>query len=228
MGLRTVIYLMLGSAIWLPRLAQSAQDKGAVLGVVVDLGGKPVSGATVVAWPPDRAGPTLFTGPRTDGQGKFTMENLSPGLYWVVAIKENEGYPDATSTFYSPPAKVTELTVQAGRVAKGVVVRVGPKAGRLIGRIADGVTGQPPPRAMIVFYEAESPQDYMGTGPDVHGRFSILVPSMKAFRMRVSAPGYATWYYGADGTEERVQPLRLASGEGKELTIRLKPIKQPR
>jgi hypothetical protein len=117
------------------------------------------------------------------------------------------------------------VTVQAGQVAKDVLIRVGPKAARVAGRVVDAETGRAITNVSLGFYDAEGSLEFLSRGPDTKGEFSILVPFDKRFRFRASAAGYERWYYGTDGSEEHQAPMRLAQNQTKELVIKLRPLK---
>ena len=202
-----------------------AQGVGGVEGVVIALDGKPVPGATVLAWSPDKPGPGILPEVRTD-EGTFQLRSLPAGKYQLPAKKEEEGYPDARFTFYDSKYPLPTVLVRSKEITKGVKIRVGPKCARVLVRAVGAETGHRILRATIGFYEADSPQDYMGTGADRQGTFNILVPSTKPFRMRVSAAGYQTWYFGSDGTHEHASPMRLDSGVTREFVISLSPLKK--
>jgi hypothetical protein len=224
--------LLLRLVIQHPALAQSSAVRlipgsGAVEGRVFDERGQPVPGAAVYAFQPDRSGPGLRHEVRTDGTGSFFLDSIQPGLNRICAVDETEYYPDTNATFYDSAVPYPEVNVHEGKVVRGVVIRVGPKAGRLVGKVLDSNTNSPIRRAGLTFYDARGTQEYMGTGLRLPALdFNVLVPSTKPFRMKVWAPGYQTWYYGKDGTQAGAEPLRLSPGKTKEMIIRLRPLQK--
>ncbi len=205
--------------------AQASRGYGAVEGRVFDERGQPISDATVYAFRPDKPSAGLRHEVHTDATGSFFLDTVEPGLNRICAVDEKEYYPDANATFYDSAVPYPEVNVHEGKVVRGVIIRVGPKAGRLVARVVDARTGQPIERGGVTFYEARSSQDYMGTSLRRGGRFNLLVPSTKPFRMRVWAHGYTTWYYGKEGTQAGAEPLRLSPGETRVVIIRLHPAK---
>ena len=197
---------------------------GSISGKVVDEQGSAVLHATVYYIPEDRVGPGLWPTATADSKGEFVFNKVEPGRYRVCALKEGEAYPDTNRTFYDAYVPYPTVNVYPGRATDGVVIRLGPKGAWIKGRALDAQTGLPVRRAGITFYAEKGAQVYMGTTTGKLADFAILVPSTKAFRMRVDAPGYATWYYGSDGTEEHTTPIRLAPGAVKELDVKLRPL----
>ena len=200
------------------------QLTGGIEGIVLDQHAAPVPGIKVFPFPD-----CCFQGPKwppssiTDVSGKFSLVEIQPGSYRVSAVNETQYYPDTNLTFYEGEVRYPVVEVQGGQVVRDVVVRLGPKAARLRGKIVDAKTGLGLVRASIGFYETKGEQLYLGIGPHKGGEFDVLVPSTKAFRMRVSAPGYETWFYGSDGPEEHAKPMHLAPAAVKEILVRVRP-----
>ncbi|HYE65559.1 MAG TPA: carboxypeptidase-like regulatory domain-containing protein [Pyrinomonadaceae bacterium] len=201
---------------------------GAIAGQVVDSAGNPVAGATVSAVPENQTAggmpPITFTAASTDEGGRFYLEGVTPGTYIIYAAKESAGYPSTSFNFFvADPRSAPKVTVGEQQVAQNVLVRLGPKAARLVGRIVDAKTGQPVDRAEIFLTRADNPNNYHITGPNrPGGDFQLLVPSI-AFKIKVSAPGYQDWYFGNDGKKERASVMQIAPNATQELTIALRP-----
>lgn len=188
---------------------------GAVEGRVIDAEAHPVSGAKVYA---THGGGSLGRPPSTytDDKGKFLLSPVPVGRNTLHASKETEGYPDTFFAFYDQgPEGIIEVNIHDKTVEQGVVVRLGPKGGRLRGKILDAETGRSLVGARIVLARVDDSNKFLNFGPDSpDGRFSVVVPPVR-FRLRVSAKGFEDWDYGT--------ALQLASGEVKELTISLRP-----
>jgi hypothetical protein len=220
--------LMLLHAVQAPSPPRTpAPGFGAVEGMVLGEGGRPVPGVTVFAVPEN--GPPLpgfGYEVHADAKGKFFLPRVWPGLNRLCAKDQSKFYPETGTTFYDSDFPYPEVRVKEAEIARNVIIRLGPRAGRLTGKVLDADTGTPIRRAGLTFLHAEGAQEYMGTTlrwPTLD--FDVLVPSTKPFRMKVWAPGYQTWYYGKDGTQAGAEPLRLSPGETKELVIRLHPAK---
>jgi hypothetical protein len=191
---------------------------GAVEGQVIDAQSQPVSGAKVYAT--DLAAfPGRLPSTRTDRSGRFFLGPLPVGRTTLHASKEAAGYPDTFFAFFDQGSEgITQLQVRNQKVEQGVVVRLGPKGGRLEGQIVDAKTGRPLVAARIALTRIAEPKKFINLGPDsADGRFSVVVPAV-AFSVTVSAKGYERWDYG--------KPLELASGEVKKLRIALHPSKK--
>lgn len=97
-----VIAIVITGCSWFDILPDS--EKGAISGcVVASLNGAPIADAVVTTVPAtDRR--------KTDGQGHFTYNNVTPGSYWVGASKE--GYLSIS----------VHVTVEAGKTATANIV----------------------------------------------------------------------------------------------------------
>jgi hypothetical protein len=73
-------------------IATFSDKASELLGRVTGPGGTPLSGATVVAFPVDRAGwfrnSRRVAGVRSDGAGRYTIRNLPPGEYRLAAAMD--------------------------------------------------------------------------------------------------------------------------------------------
>jgi hypothetical protein len=224
--------------------SKTADHLGAISGRVLYPDGRPVSGARV--YPHILNQPFMGVPPRafTNDKGEFLVRDLRPGMYQVPAAKEDEDYPDMLAVFYGADDLMPRVQVHSGEVTRGVLIRLGSKASRLVGRVEDADTHNQV-RATITFYRAESSSEARNSDGTVYfsagsgyesgspesgrisslgrGEFNILVPWTRPFGMKVSAQDYETWYYPS-GTEERAMPLRMKPGEAKELIIPLRPL----
>ncbi len=210
-------------------LPSDSEGLGCISGIVLDSEGRPVGQAKVEAEDIHRAQAGIIPTTTTTEYGTFTLCDLSPGSYTLLPSKEQDYYPNPLCTFYSDGKSLPEVPLKANEKVENVVVHLGPKGARLKGRIIDAVTGDPVitiephtgrhlGKASIEFYEAQSPQLYMGMSAGREGEFNVLVPT-KPFRMKVSAPGYKIWYYGDDGSEESAKAILLPPATTKELTV---------
>ena len=93
-------------------------------GTFADHRGKPLPHATVVAWPTDWAQVRQVSSAQTDGQGRFLIKNLAPGIYRL----------ETRTDFGERPPNATLEGVTAG--ASGVEIRL-PEPGMISGRVRD-------------------------------------------------------------------------------------------
>lgn len=195
---------------------------GAVEGRVVDLGGKPVAGASVYLLPTDRPVSGRLDKILSDEYGFFRIENVPPGSYTAHAYKLSDSYPDTLFTFYAGnPHQIAPVTVAKGKVAGGVLLVLGPKAARLSGTVVDTSTGLPVTDAQFVLSRADNPEAVMGTAPvDATGHYELLVPPV-GVRITVTTRRHKEWHFGGDGWRESRGVLTLQEGKTGSLDIRL-------
>lgn len=211
-----------------PSMENTEPAFGAVAGRVVDLDGRPIAGATVDIRPVDQpVVPGALPLAYTDEQGNFFLDGVTPGTHVIFASKEEAGYPSTYLAFFIvDPDAILKVNVNNKQVTESVLVRLGPKAGRLIAHVVDAETTRPVEEAEVIFYREEKPADYFSFGLNKEpGKFEHLLPSLP-LRMKISAPGYDDWFYGQDGTKERADILLLAPDTTKELAISLRPMKR--
>jgi hypothetical protein len=169
---------------------------GIVEGKVLDwTTGRPVPEARVTAEPDDvesgRSGKVRSA--VTDDAGSFLLD-LAPGSYVIAASKEQDYYPDTdTAAFASHLEALPKVSIHEGQVIRNIAVRL-EKGARLIGTISDEQTNQPIVGSRIRLSRADNPKLWIETGPDTHGYFKFVIPSLP-FRVEVFAPGYQNWTF---------------------------------
>ena len=164
-------------------------------------------------------GSTLLPVATTDEHGEFSFPELMVGEYKVNASKEEDGYPNTRFVLYSTGAEVVpQVTVYAGQVTSDVVVRLGPKAPKIVGKVVDAETGEPVGNAIMVISRPGEPRSRLMTGPnkeEVKGGFELLVPPVPVM-IEISAPGYE---------KKQINSLQLSRGEARHLDISLRRAK---
>jgi len=204
-----------------PSVQVVAADEGPGLieGTVIYGDGRPAKGATVSAWPTDRGMGAKVPSAITDELGHFQINHLWLGKFAVSAKKEDEGYPDTHSSFYND-SKIAPITLSLSHPSATDTILLGPKAGILVGTIADAVTGallDP----CVDFHRAADPNNFLsGTGL-VNAEYRVLLPSDRDVIMKIWHEGYLPWYYPGTNHKPDAKPLRLKSGEEKTMHIRL-------
>jgi len=123
-------------------LAAADVGPGLIEGTVYYEDGSPAIGATVYSHPMDRAMAAIVPHAKTDEAGHFAILHLWLGKFAVGAEKVDEDYPNMTMQFYSD-GKFETVILTSAHSAATVSIRLGPKAGILIGTVADAVTGAP-------------------------------------------------------------------------------------
>lgn len=189
-----------------------ATETGSITGIVLDERSSPVAGAKVYVVDAHKPfiGPIRYFG--TDDEGSFRIPGLPFGEYRVFAKKEEDGYPDTGSAFYSnnlfPTAVLSE-----GNPTTHVIVQLPPKAAVLKCSVTDAVTGKPV-NASVLFRRVADPKNFLSAG--ANSTIRILVPSDAPVTLEIRAPGYLPWRYRGE--------LHLKPSETMELDIQLLPL----
>jgi|ERR1043165_35952 5-hydroxyisourate hydrolase-like protein (transthyretin family) len=190
--------------------------RGGLKGRVLDGEGQPLAGAQVTLNKVGSSVSVLLPVGTTDEHGEFSFSELMPGEYKVNASKEEDGYPNTRFELYSTGAEVVpQVTVYAGQVTSDVVVRFGPKAPKIVGKVVDAETGEPIENAVIVISRLGEPGSRLMTGPnkeDEKGGFALLVPPVPVI-VEISAPGYE---------KKQINSLQLSRGEARHIDIPLR------
>jgi len=195
------------------RVVAADEGPGLIEGTVIYEDGRPAKGATVSAFPVDRGLAATVPSADTDELGHFQISHLWLGKFTVTAKKEDEGYPDTENTFYSD-SKIAPITLSISHPSATDTILLGPKAGILVGTVADAVTGAPLDPC-VDFHRASDPNNFFsGTGV-VNAEYRVLVPSDRNVIMKIWHKGYLPWYYPGTNRKSEAKPLHLKSGEEK-------------
>jgi hypothetical protein len=190
-------------------------------GTVIDERGLPAYRATVSAFPMDGGMAAKVPSADTDEMGHFQLKHLWLGRFEVTAKKEDEGYPDSGSYFYSD-GKTDRVTLTSPLQPATVTILLGPKAGILVGTVADAVTGDPL-NPCVDFRRASDPNNFAsGTGL-VNAKYRVLVPSERDVMMKIWSEGHLPWYYPGTSSKSEAKAFCLKPGEERILHIRLHP-----
>jgi hypothetical protein len=197
---------------------------GEVRGTVVDLDGKPVSDATVYVVQESALITDAYpTEMKSDLRGSFDFgERLGHGVYRIYARKEKDGYPDRSAAFYrSPDFQPQTVQLYGAHPEATIEVKLGDRAGVLIGKVTDSDTGLPL-KATMSLVRLDS-----GNGPEatnmvgksgkiVNGKFRELVPANKdvVVFVQLATADFRDW-------SQFHAKLRLQPGEERNLDIRL-------
>src|SRR5882762_3575957 len=157
------------------RVVAADEGLGLIEGTVIYEDGRPAKGATVSVWPTDRGMAAKVPSADTDELGHFQIKHLWLGKFAVTAKKEDEGYPDTGSGFYRD-SKIAPITLSLSHPSATDTIILGPKAGILVGAVADAVTDAPLDPC-VDFHRASDPNNFLsGTGL-VNAKYRVLVPS---------------------------------------------------
>ena len=190
---------------------------GAIEGRVLDANGQPVPEAKIFILKSDFTTGKIPTA-STDKEGVFSVKGLAPGVYTISVSKEEDGYANTDLPFYSVGLMTApQVSVNERQTTTEVVVQLGPKAAKLVGRVVNAVTNKliESQDVQITLRRIDNPEYSYTTGPDVNGNFTILVPPVP-FTIEVSAPGYEKRHLGS---------LHLRQEQIERLGITLRPAK---
>jgi len=114
------------AVLYVPTAAQQSQHcdscivrAGEIVGRVLDVEGRPVSGANVYAMKSDHQKGAIPSA-ETDSDGSFRLA-VVPGEYSVYAGKESAGHPEKFGGFYSV-IKYVRVTVRVDEVTDGIEI----------------------------------------------------------------------------------------------------------
>jgi Carboxypeptidase regulatory-like domain len=201
------------------RPTSKPQGFGAVQGRVVDAEARPIVSAKVYVEPIDQPTWGKVRYAVTAANGEFSLADVPAGQDMIFAVKQDDFYPDTRlSVLAEDPGKLTRVLITKDAITRDVTVRLGPKGGKLQGRIVDNETGDPIVNSRIRIVRPENPRLFVSTGPDEQGNFEFVLPSVP-LRIEVSAPNYKTWFHHAGAL-----PL-VKSEEVRTLVVHLQRIK---
>lgn len=197
-------------------------NKTSMQGVVLNESGQPVKAAVVYAQPMDRKLGGMIPHTSTDEQGSFVLMDLPSGRYQVYAEKDEEDYPNLGFDFYNGGQKQV-VQVKANEDLPALTLLVGPKAGVLVGKVTDSVTGlslQP----CVRFHRMEDARMLMNGSGLVRGSFRLLVPADTDVSFGFYLDGYRPWFYPGTADQESGSPIRLPAGQEMQLNVVMQPL----
>jgi hypothetical protein len=205
-----------------PVVQQDAKT-GSIDGTVLYEDGRPTKGATVYASPLGRPIIGIIPHADTDETGYFRIAIPSSwfGRFAVAAKKEDEDYPDMSTQFYSD-GKFETITLTSGHPTQTVAIHLGPKAGVLVGTVAEALSNTPL-SPCVEFRRASEPNNFLSGSGLVKPQYKLLIPPNTDILVNISLDGYKTWYYPGTLDRAAATPVRLGPGEIRTLDIRLEP-----
>jgi hypothetical protein len=212
--------ILLAYAGGVPQAADVAT--GRVEGVVVDANNKPIKDASVFADNLSLPAPGRLHTVQTDDLGHFVVDDVYPGDIVVRAFKEADMYGQVDSKFNMPEGEsVPKFELKPGEVFKGIVIRLGKKAGLLQLRVLDAGTNELIKGITFEMCRGDHQGDrgYCIWG-SAQGDYHVFVAADAPISIKVSAPNYRDWIY-QDAAKKPY--IALASGEKRTLTINLQP-----
>lgn len=199
----------------------AAAGTGQITGTVVDENGAPAKHVKVEAWPLDTGNMGPLPVAETDDFGHFVMrvvvgrdsKGRPYGLRWDV-------YPRIDMHTYRPPlwffhtnnSQAVIATLTERHPEATVTIRLGPKAGALVGKVTDALTGAPV-KPYFEFAWASDPHNTMSES--MSPNYRILLPSNTGI----------TFWVGAEGHKRYTYPgvINVRPGQDFRLDIQLQP-----
>lgn len=201
-------------------LPQMKRETGSIEGVVRDVKGAPVPGATVYILDSSNIRHSLSRRIQvsTDSNGRFRFHSVSPGTIYVHAYKESDGYADAAFSFFVTNQKAWQtVTVEAGKVSRDVFIELGPKHAILKLLIRDE-RGNPILGA-VTFVREDDPDRLLRRSSTLDETY--FVPPVP-FRIEVESKGYQKWKYNDGKRRSDSNLIKLKPEETLTVTAQLK------
>lgn len=228
---RTLLRLVMMMGLWAVSIAQVSSQldpalyQGTITGQVLDMDGNPVANAWVIATK-EGFGPVPSTS--TDEAGQFKLEYVKVNnTYQIMASKMEEGYLYTCGLYLDCPSTGTcpKVTLTSSTRRADVMVRFGPKGGRVAGVVRDARNNKPVANAVITLYgNSKMPTpSFIEVQSDGQGAFISDALPLCPVRMKVEVPGYRTWYFNEAVSEKVAEDLIVESSSTKRLEIRLVP-----
>src|SRR5262249_44887699 len=151
--------------------------------------------------------------------GHFSIDGLAEGKYLIYYSKPEDDYPRTDFSFYTGGRTLPVYVTQSNPAPKISIV-LGPKGGRLVGRIVDVSTNTPVAGARFLLRRSDRPAYWVSEG--VSPTFNLLIPSDVGFTLTVDAEGYETLPYGAAPGSSLPKVLRVDPERSLSLSIKLR------
>lgn len=171
-------------------------NPASISGTVLDPIGTPVSNAVVRVVD---ANETLLGLAGTDANGSYTIGNLPPGSFTVIASAPDFG------------SALTGVTLQPGGNVPNVNFTLTPNPGSLSGLVSNGANGAPLPGATVVVRQATGSGVIAATvtsGPD--GNFLVQGLAPGSYTVTASLSGFGTGTTGATVVSSTVTTANLS------------------
>ena len=210
--MKHLLLLTLAAGSLLVQTQMSAQSqmrnlRREIKGTVTDQNGIPVSAATVYAVPQglvlDDIDPRSV---ETDSNGRFDFHGgLQLEGYKLYARKDEDDYPDPLDRFYADSkTEAPQVELTDAHPSATVAVKLGEKAGVLVGRVVDRGTGAVL-NARLYFLDAQGNGHHVDSVA-ADGTFRALLPAGKELTLVVAE-------VSSNRMQIPVAPLRLEPGQ---------------
>lgn len=193
-------------------------EAGLIDGTVVYSDGKPVNAATAYATPLGRPLAAIIPHDKTNEAGHFAIRIPASwfGRFAVTAKKEDEDYPEMNQFYSNGKFQTVTLTLRDPHAT--VTIRLGPKAGVLLGAVIDAVTGAAL-NPCVELRRASNPGNLLSGSGLIHRNYRLLIPSDAGVFVKIWLDSYEAWYYPGTVVKSAARPIRLRPGEERTLNI---------
>lgn len=151
---------------------------------------------------------------RTNSDGRFTITDLKPGTYELLATNDAEGYSIGTQQ----PGQVVAIDEHS---QPSVTIRLHNGGPVVVAHIIDKSTGKPLDDAQLQ-YSGVDCNAGGGVLRGFEGQYALPIPTDCDVILIARAKGYRGWVYTDDQSSSR-PVLRLAAGQRIVLDIQLEP-----
>jgi hypothetical protein len=152
---------------------------------------------------------------KTNSEGRFTITDLKPGIYELLATNDAEGYSIGNQS----PGQV--IAIDEKHSPTSLTIRLHNRGAVVVAHIIDKNTGKPLEDAQLQYSGVDC-----NAGGDalraVQGQYSLPIPTDCDVILVARAKGYRGWVY-TDVQSSSRPVLRLAAGQRKLLDIQLEP-----
>jgi hypothetical protein len=158
---------------------------GCVNGKVVDENQTPVPAVKVTLMPVQ---PTpvsqVFRYVKTSDEGRFNLNNIGPGTYWIITSKREDGYPDTGARIYRED-RAPVITVSTSASCIEETVSLGLKAARILITALDNRSHQKIQQSSVKIIKP-STGAWIGTEAGTE----VFVPAFTELTVTVHTSGY--------------------------------------
>jgi Carboxypeptidase regulatory-like domain len=192
---------------------QQKLELGIIKGQIVDTNGKPIEGAKVYAFSPNKSFEGRIKYFISDEKGLFIISNVQNGKYGIHAFSDEQGYSDTMFAFYvTPQNSIPTVEVKDGQTIENIVIKLEEKTTLLSGKVIDENSKDLTKEvSRIELCREDNPDACIFISPNLKaGQFQIAVPVTK-IKIKVTAENY----------KEIETVENFAATEGKELILEI-------
>lgn len=231
--MKKYLFFLLLSSIWVcETITVFSQEEPVsyrrITGYVKDNENHPVAKAKVCGW--DKSGRPIngripCVESQTNGSFALNVQKWDGDTYTIFVEDFAKGYPSPMSALFEKNFTETQSTdVDASTGLNSVEIRLGAKAGRVILKIVDDVSGQSIESGSVKVCRIDNPQLCDGMSAYFpHGKFEFLTPESPV-TLKIELWNGSEWkeWFAIDRNNRKVELIQVKLGETKEIKIRLR------